>query len=417
MELGQTSDPLDLIPGNPESVARAAGQMYDYGSLLTEAGQGLSRIDTTQGWSGAAADAFRQRFQGQPRAWLEAGTCFSDAARALDAYVPVLAWAQGQAGVAIQLWDHEDKKQAQATLDNARGEVASAASAASATVGRARDQAPPEPGFWSDIGSFFSGLGHDIEHLGADAVDALASLGNAMIHNPLADLGGVGGTALAGVSLLGEGTGLVLDATGVGTVAGAPLNALSAAGLATGTGMVMASAGDLASHAFGDDGAGPMSTGSSGDSADPRLTRGTQEYDEYISELSKDSAHGGQVSAKTIREAQVAVQAEADGQIPGPLTRTPLDAAGEDQGDFTDATGQQWEVKSSPDLQPSYGKVPGQPITPQSTETFTNMINKELAQGQKVLLDPDGMTPGRLADLQDIVASHPGWQGQVIWGS
>lgn len=408
MELGQTSDPLDLIPGNPESVARAAGQMYDYGSLLTEAGQGLSRIDTTQGWSGAAADAFRQRFQGQPRAWLEAGTCFSDAARALDAYVPVLAWAQGQAGVAIQLWDHEDKKQAQATLDNARGEVASAASAASATVGRARDQAPPEPGFWSDIGNFFSGLGHDIEHLGADAVDALASLGNAMIHNPLADLGGVGGTALAGVSLLGEGTGLVLDATGVGTVAGAPLNALSAAGLATGTGMVMASAGDLASHAFGDDRSDPLSTG---DSAEPPPT------DEPSSALARDPSRGGTITDKSMREAQVAEQAEADGQIPGPLARTPMDPVLGDQGDFTDATGQHWEVKSSPDVQPSYGKDPGQPIkNVQTTQRFTSMINRELEQGNKVLLDPDGMTPDRLASLQETVASHAEWQGQVIWG-
>lgn len=36
-----------------------------------------------------------------------------------------------------------------------------------------------------------------------------------------------------------------------------------------------------------------------------------------------------------MREATVAVQAEADGQIPGPLNRTPFDEAGEDQGDFT----------------------------------------------------------------------------------
>ena len=112
------------------------------------------------------------------------------------------------------------------------------------------------------------------------------------------------------------------------------------------------------------------------------------------------------------------MQAEADGQIPGPLTRTPLDEAGGDQGDFTDSTGQRWEVKSSPDIRPSYRVSAGQPISnPQTSQTFTDMIDSELAKGQNVLLDPDGMTPGRLTQLQEIVANNPEWQGRVIWGS
>ncbi len=64
MRLGETSDPLDLIPGNPASIAQVAGKMYGYSTVLTEAGNGLKRIDTTGGWSGAAADAFRKRFDG-----------------------------------------------------------------------------------------------------------------------------------------------------------------------------------------------------------------------------------------------------------------------------------------------------------------------------------------------------------------
>lgn len=100
MQLGQTNDPLELIPGDPGSVALVAGQMYDYSALLTEAGNGLSRIDTADGWSGAAADAFRARFKGQPGAWLEAGSCFREAAEALDGYVPVLVWAQQEGAVA-----------------------------------------------------------------------------------------------------------------------------------------------------------------------------------------------------------------------------------------------------------------------------------------------------------------------------
>jgi hypothetical protein len=45
------------------------------------------------------------------------------------------------------------------------------------------------------------------------------------------------------------------------------------------------------------------------------------------------------------------------------------------------------------------------------------MINKSLGQGENVMLDPDGMSPGRLAQLQQVVADHPEWQGKVMWGS
>jgi hypothetical protein len=184
---------------------------------------------------------------------------------------------------------------------------------------------------------------------------------------------------------------------------------------------MMASAGDLASNAFGDDRVEPIQTGGGGDSGptqDPRLVPGTQEYDDYIDELSQDPAKNGKINPASQREAAVTVQAEADGDIPGPVTRTPLTPDGDDDGDFTDGTGQKWEVKSSPDVRPSYRPGAGTPIsTPQTDTQFTDMVNNELAQGQKVLLDPDGMTPTRLAQLQEVVANNPQWQGQVVWGS
>jgi hypothetical protein len=45
------------------------------------------------------------------------------------------------------------------------------------------------------------------------------------------------------------------------------------------------------------------------------------------------------------------------------------------------------------------------------------MINDQLADGKNVMLDPDGMSPGRLAQLQQVVADHPEWLGKVLWGS
>jgi hypothetical protein len=420
--LGETSDPLALIPGDPASIAAVAGKMYGYSTVLTEAGNGLKRIDTTGGWSGAAANAFRKRFDGEPQRWLDAGTSFQQAATALDRYIPTLVWAQQQAGVAIQLWSQGHKDAANSTLENACGQLSDAADAATAAVGRARDQAPQLPGFWSKVGHFFDGLWHGTEKAGAVALDDLASIGNAAINNPLADLGLVGGAMLAGVSAVGDGAGFVLDATGVGAVVGVPVNVVTTAGVIAGTGLMMASGGDLASHAAGDDHVDPVNADSgSGDassSADPQYTPGTPEYEARIADLSGDPAHGGDSTVKTVREAQVGLQLEADGQV-GPLIRAPFDEAGEDQGEFIDtSTGQRWDVKSSPDLQPSYQAGAGQPIwNPQTTGDFTSMINRELASGENVMLDPDGMSPGRLAQLQQVVADHPEWLGKVLWGS
>jgi hypothetical protein len=257
---------------------------------------------------------------------------------------------------------------------------------------------------------------HGAEHVGADAVNGIASFGNAMADNP-GDVGGMlGGTLLMGAGAIGDAGGAVLDATGIGAVAGVPANALSTAAVLSGGSLAMASAGDLARHAAGDDRVEPVQTGDGSAPQDPRLTPGTQEYKDFIKELAKDPAHGGEISDKSIREAVVGAQAEADGDIPGPLTRAPFDENGTDVGEFTDSTGQNWDVKSSPDVQPDYGMNPGQPIKPQTDAKFTGMINEELGKGIKVLLDPHGMTPDRLAHLQELVANNPEWEGKVIWG-
>ena len=157
----------------------------------------------------------------------------------------MLDWAQQQAGEAIRLWAESKRQAALDALSSARSQLSSAGDTAAAAVGKARDKAPPEPGFWSQFGHFFDGLGDDAEHVGADVLNGLALLGNAAIHHPLDGLGVVGGGLLAGVSAIGDGIGVALDATGVGAVAGVPLNAVSTAGVVAGGGLAMASMGDL----------------------------------------------------------------------------------------------------------------------------------------------------------------------------
>jgi uncharacterized protein YukE len=308
-ELGQTNDPRALIPGDPESVRGTAGSFQVYGNMLHKAGAGLQRIDTTEGWSGKAGDAFRSVFHGQPAKWLEAGDCFHQASQALDSYAFTLEWAQQQASVAIQQWNEgqaatkaardqhaqavqhaqqdaqaksasgipttapdipfvdpgEAKRQAaRETLGRARGQLKSAAGTAARTVGQARDKAPQKPDFWDKVGAALDSAWHGVEDVGAHVVNDLASLGNAALHHPGDVAGMVGGALLTAVSAAGEGGGLVLDATGVGAVAGVPLNIVSAAGMATGVGIAGVATANMMMHASGDDHVEPLKTNSGG---------------------------------------------------------------------------------------------------------------------------------------------------------
>jgi hypothetical protein len=152
---------------------------------------------------------------------------------------------------------------AQDLLNRARSQLTSAGNTAAEAVGRARDKAPEQPGFWSKVGNALSGFGHDVVDVGEHVVNGVASVGNAIIHHPGDLLSIAGGLGLTAISSVGEGAGTVLDATGVGAVAGAPLNAVSAAGIAGGIGVVGVGVGDLARHAAGDNRVSAMQGNSS----------------------------------------------------------------------------------------------------------------------------------------------------------
>jgi hypothetical protein len=253
--LGQTADPTSLIPGDADTVSRTAQALATYGDVLQLAGGGLQRIDTTAGWSGQAADAFRRVYHAQPGKWIRASDAFHEAANAVGAYASVLTWAQGQAGYAIKVWNAGNAYHQSAVqiLDSARSELDSAGNAAAATVNWAASLAPPEPGFWSRVGSFFSGIGHGAEAVGDDLINGLASVGNAAIHHPGADATTLAGIGLATISAGGDAGGVVLDATGIGAVVGVPLNVVSTAGVVAGVGISAAGLGTIAADAAGPD--------------------------------------------------------------------------------------------------------------------------------------------------------------------
>lgn len=203
LELGQTSNPTDLVPGRVGDLQATAASMSGFGSALTDAGEGLKRTDDG-GWTGPAAQRFREAFDGEPSRWIKAGDAFNDASEALLVYSFSLEWAQGQAAQAIALWkaaeadtrrakaEHaaeveqarseaftataaglpilprevpfhdpgEAKRQrARELLQRARDQLDAAGNTADRIIGQARDLAPPEPRWWQKVGEFFAEVG------------------------------------------------------------------------------------------------------------------------------------------------------------------------------------------------------------------------------------------------------------------
>ncbi|WP_329457036.1 putative T7SS-secreted protein [Streptomyces sp. NBC_01497] len=242
-ELGDTEDADALIPGNPTTIGSTQEALKAYGDMLHLAGQGLRRIDTSEGWRGEAADAFREVYHGQPGKWLRAGDAFHDAANALGSYISTLTWAQSQAGDAIILSNagKAHHQAAQDTLDSARSQLDSAGHTAAVAVGRARDLAPPKPSLWSrmahDAGDFLSGAGHVAKDVGETVATDLASIGNAAINNPGSLAETAGGIGLMALGAGGEVGGTMLDATGIGALVGVPANVASAGAIASGAGL------------------------------------------------------------------------------------------------------------------------------------------------------------------------------------
>jgi hypothetical protein len=112
-ELGATSEPRALIPGNPEAIEDYVIAIRGRGQSMIRAGEGLRCIDTGA-WGGEAADAFRDKFSYEPPKWLTAGDSFETASVALTDYAETLRWAQRQAAEAIALWEQGEVATAQA---------------------------------------------------------------------------------------------------------------------------------------------------------------------------------------------------------------------------------------------------------------------------------------------------------------
>lgn len=104
-ELGETADPVSLIPGSVSSVFALAAAWHARAARAESSLSAMRGVPLPARWTGKAADAFEGRLRNDGRNGENLQGSLSDAARALQAYAEVLAWGQSQALAAIETWE------------------------------------------------------------------------------------------------------------------------------------------------------------------------------------------------------------------------------------------------------------------------------------------------------------------------
>jgi RHS repeat-associated protein len=206
LQLGQTSDPAQLVHGDPAAIRSCASRLRTFSAAFGQTAEGLTGLDAGH-WSGRAADAFRGKFAPHPAKWRDASSATEDASGALETYAAAVASAQGTARQAIEMYAAAQqvtasaqavyqqqvtayasaaqlydarlaagtdpgarpvepaafsdpgaslRAQAQELLGQARSARDTAAARAAATISNAAGQAPAEPSFWSQVAANLS---------------------------------------------------------------------------------------------------------------------------------------------------------------------------------------------------------------------------------------------------------------------
>ena len=107
------------IKGNPGNIRSKAVLMEQKGTLFYDTGDALSKIDTS-GWTGRAADTFRDAHDLEPERWYKAGNGFKKASAALTTYAGALEAAQQTAD-----WAREEYARGERESERSHREYAS----------------------------------------------------------------------------------------------------------------------------------------------------------------------------------------------------------------------------------------------------------------------------------------------------
>ncbi|MEV4058405.1 EndoU domain-containing protein [Amycolatopsis sp. NPDC049688] len=97
-------NPITGIEGNPQAIWEFGRSCEKWSLLLDSAGQIAKKLDT-QFWQGSGAEAFRRKYEFEPKRWFDGSDSFSRAADVIYRYSDTLAWALREQREAQQAWD------------------------------------------------------------------------------------------------------------------------------------------------------------------------------------------------------------------------------------------------------------------------------------------------------------------------
>ncbi|HEX4724173.1 MAG TPA: RHS repeat-associated core domain-containing protein [Pseudonocardiaceae bacterium] len=156
MQLGQTTDPTQLVHGDVSAVNATVGHLRQFAAAFGDTARGLSGIDTSH-WTGSAADKFRSVYQPHTKLWSTAQEACADAATALSTYAGTVTSSQHQAQQAINLYQQGVRatQQAQSAYNTQVGAYNSAADSYNAAIAAGDDPGSPptKPGPFTDPGA------------------------------------------------------------------------------------------------------------------------------------------------------------------------------------------------------------------------------------------------------------------------
>lgn len=194
-ELGDTDDPVELVPGSAVALEETANGLRKLSTACQQAYAGVSKLDVGH-WTGDAAEKFGSYFSAETPKWRDAAEAFGPAVDALTTYKGAVERAQREAAEAIRVYNeakaatraaedqydaaasqHEKasldafangdaapgplapfsdpgkakREQAERMLADARKALREAAAQAASVINKAKDRAPEEPGFLSKL--------------------------------------------------------------------------------------------------------------------------------------------------------------------------------------------------------------------------------------------------------------------------
>lgn len=104
-ELGQSRDPVRLIPGDLAALHRTIALWRSRAADAEESGAALRQLRAVPEWAGEAADAYERRVTAAASPWDAMASAFRTGLLALEEYAAALEAARARAGDAVDLWD------------------------------------------------------------------------------------------------------------------------------------------------------------------------------------------------------------------------------------------------------------------------------------------------------------------------